>query len=229
MSPRRRRSSRRPARGHATRGTPAPARAPVSAIRPATASCCTAGTRPTRTGHAVIQPQRVDFIAVPTQDRDRAEQFYARDARADEEPALDGELGRVRDRQHDARARRARADRARVRATAVGSIAFRVPDVEEAKAKLEAAGRRVHGEIVGLRRLSRRRVQRHRGQRTAVHHRYAPYRRRDDALMQITRVDYIGVPTQDIAAGEALLRGRARAAAKRQRDTTMGSSTRRRT
>jgi predicted enzyme related to lactoylglutathione lyase len=95
----------------------------------------------------VIDPQRVDFIAVPTQDRDRAESFYAETLGLRKNPLsteswVEFETGNV--------------TLALVKPEQIGldfaplpfgSIAIRVTNVEEAKAKLEAAGVEFKGEI----------------------------------------------------------------------------------
>jgi catechol 2,3-dioxygenase-like lactoylglutathione lyase family enzyme len=94
----------------------------------------------------VIQPQRVDFIAVPTQDRDRAERFYADTLGLEKNPLsteswVEFETGNV--------------TLALVTPEQIGlefaplpfgSIAIRVPDVEAAKAKLIEAGIEFKGE-----------------------------------------------------------------------------------
>ena len=95
----------------------------------------------------MIQPQRVDFIAVPTQDRDRAERFYAETLGLEKNPLsteswVEFETGNV--------------TLALVKPEQIGldfaplpfgSIAIRVPNVEEAKVKLEEAGVEFKGEI----------------------------------------------------------------------------------
>jgi predicted enzyme related to lactoylglutathione lyase len=95
----------------------------------------------------LIEPQRVDFIAVPTQDRDRAEAFYADTLGLQKNPLsteswVEFETGNV--------------TLALVKPEQIGldfaplpfgSIAIRVPNVEEAKVKLEEAGVEFKGEI----------------------------------------------------------------------------------
>ena len=77
------------------------------------------------------------------------------------------------------------------------TIALRVADVAAAKAKLEAAGLEVSGDV-GLRTLQRRRSERSRGQ---PHPSSPPLRavsRRLDAVMQVEHVDFVSFLTQDI-------------------------------
>ena len=95
----------------------------------------------------MIQPQRVDFIAVPTQDRDRAEKFYSETLGLDKNPLstegwVEFETGNV--------------TLALVKPEQIGlefaplpfgSIAIRVPDVEEARTRLQEAGVELRGEI----------------------------------------------------------------------------------
>ena len=95
----------------------------------------------------MIGAQRVDFIAVPTQDRDRAVRFYEETIGLEKNPnsserwvefetenvtlalVVPEEIGRA------------------FQPLPFGAIALRVPDVEAAKAKLEEAGVEVDGEV----------------------------------------------------------------------------------
>jgi predicted enzyme related to lactoylglutathione lyase len=95
----------------------------------------------------VIGAQRVDFIAVPTRDRERAVRFYGETLGLEKNPhsserwvefetgnvtlaiVVPEEIGRP------------------FQPLPFGAIALRVPDVEAAKAKLEEAGVELDGEV----------------------------------------------------------------------------------
>ena len=91
---------------------------------------------------------RIDFVAVPTRDRDRAEEFYG------------GTLGIERNPRSSERwveYETSNVTLAPVDPTGIGldfatlppgTIAFRVPDVEAAKAELEAAGVEFHAGVI---------------------------------------------------------------------------------
>jgi catechol 2,3-dioxygenase-like lactoylglutathione lyase family enzyme len=124
----------------------------------------------------VIQPQRVDFIAVPTQDRDRAERFYAETLGLEKNPLsteswVEFETGNV--------------TLALVAPEQIGldfaplpfgSIAIRVPDVEEAKQKLIDAGVEFRGETWDSGVCNGAAFYDTEGNGLLIHRRYAPYR-----------------------------------------------------
>jgi predicted enzyme related to lactoylglutathione lyase len=123
----------------------------------------------------VIQPQRVDFIAVPTQDRDRAERFYAETLGLEKNPLstdswVEFETGNV--------------TLALVAPEQIGldfaplpfgSIAIRVPDVEEAKQKLVEAGVEFRGETWDSGVCNGAAFFDTEGNGLLIHRRYAPY------------------------------------------------------
>src|SRR5947209_3877941 len=123
-----------------TRTTPASATCRRSPIPTAIASCSTGGTR------QVIDVQRTDFVAVPVQDRDRGAKFYGETLGLTKNPNsteswIEFETGNttlalVSPEHLDAP----------FTPLPIGSVVFRVPDVAEAKAKLEAAGVEFTGE-----------------------------------------------------------------------------------
>jgi predicted enzyme related to lactoylglutathione lyase len=94
----------------------------------------------------MIEVQRTDFVAVPTRDRDRAAQFYGETLGLTRNPNstdswIEFETGNttlaiVSPEHLDAE----------FAPLPIGSIVFRVPDVAEAKEKLEAAGVEFTGE-----------------------------------------------------------------------------------
>ena len=122
-----------------------------------------------------IDAQRVDFIAVPVQDRDRAARFYGETLGFQKNPNstdtwVEFETGNVTLALVDP-------------ATAgqefaplpFGSIVIRVPDVDEAKATLEAAGVELLGETWDSGVCNGAIFKDSEGNGLALHRRYAPY------------------------------------------------------
>jgi len=123
----------------------------------------------------VIQPQRVDFIAVPTQDRDRAETFYAETLGLEKNPLstetwVEFETGNVT-------LALVSPDQIGLEFAPLpfGSIAIRVPNVEEAKAKLEAAGVEFKGETWDSGVCNGAAFYDTEGNGLLIHRRYAPF------------------------------------------------------
>jgi predicted enzyme related to lactoylglutathione lyase len=124
---------------------------------------------------ASIDAQRVDFIAVPTRDRERAATFYGETLglpknRNSTETWIEFEAGNVT-------LALVSPDEAGLEFAPLpfGTIAIRVPDVDAAKARLQEAGVEVVGETwdsgvcngVGFKDPD--------GNGLVLHHRYAPY------------------------------------------------------
>jgi catechol 2,3-dioxygenase-like lactoylglutathione lyase family enzyme len=123
----------------------------------------------------VIDAQRVDFVAVPTQDLDRALAFYGETLGLEKNPNTgptwhEFETGNV--------------TLAIVQPESIGvpfaplpfgAIAIRVPDVESAKAKLEGAGVEFRGEIWDSGVCNGAAFFDPDGNGLLLHHRYAPY------------------------------------------------------
>jgi len=123
----------------------------------------------------LIEPQRVDFIAVPTQDRDRAEKFYAETLGLEKNPLstetwVEFETGNVT-------LALVRPDQIGLEFAPLpfGSIAIRVTNVEEAKAKLETAGVEFKGEIWDSGVCNGAAFYDTEGNGLLLHRRYAPY------------------------------------------------------
>jgi predicted enzyme related to lactoylglutathione lyase len=123
----------------------------------------------------VIQPQRVDFIAVPTQDRDRAEKFYAQTLGLEKNPLstqswVEFETGNVT-------LALVTPERIGLEFAPLpfGSIAIRVPDVEEAKQKLVDAGVEFRGETWDSGVCNGAAFYDTEGNGLLIHRRYAPY------------------------------------------------------
>jgi catechol 2,3-dioxygenase-like lactoylglutathione lyase family enzyme len=130
----------------------------------------------TRQTGATIDAQRVDFIAVPTQDRARAEQFYGETLGLRKNPNstdqwIEFETGNV--------------TLALVVPTEIGlpfeplpfaSVVLRVPDVGEARARLEAAGVGFKGETFDSGVCNGAAFRDPDGNGLMIHHRYARYR-----------------------------------------------------
>jgi predicted enzyme related to lactoylglutathione lyase len=123
-----------------------------------------------------MQAERVDFIAVPTQDRERAVTFYEETLGLTRNPNstdtwVEFELG-------DATLAIVTPEQAGVEFAPLpfGTIAIRVPDVEAAKAELEAAGVEFRGEIWDSGVCNGAVFKDPDGNGLLLHHRYAPYR-----------------------------------------------------
>jgi catechol 2,3-dioxygenase-like lactoylglutathione lyase family enzyme len=122
----------------------------------------------------VIEAQRIDFVAVPTNDVERAARFYTEVLGLERNPNsledwIEFEAGNVTLALVDAEGHgREFAPLPR------GSIALRVPDVEGAKAKLEAAGVAC-GDVWDSGVCNGMSFMDPDGNGLVIHHRYAPY------------------------------------------------------
>jgi len=123
----------------------------------------------------LIDAQRVDFIAVPVEDRDRAARFYEetlglRKNANSTDTWIEFETGNVTLALVD-------PSSAGQPFTPLpfGSIVIRVPDVEAARAKLQEAGVEVFGETWDSGVCNGAVFKDSEGNGLAVHHRYAPY------------------------------------------------------
>ena len=122
-----------------------------------------------------ISAQRVDFIAVPTQERQRSEQFYAETLGLKKNPNstetwVEFETGNV--------------TLALVTPTEIGlpfeplpfaSVVLRVPDVAEARSRLESAGVEFKGETFDSGVCNGAAFKDPDGNGLMIHRRYAPY------------------------------------------------------
>ena len=123
----------------------------------------------------MIDIERTDFVAVPTQDLARAAQFYGETLGLTKNPTstdswMEFETGNttlalVSPEHIDAP----------FAPLPIGSIVFRVPDVADAKAKLEAAGVEFTGESWDSGVCHGAAFKDPDGNGLALHHRYAPY------------------------------------------------------
>jgi catechol 2,3-dioxygenase-like lactoylglutathione lyase family enzyme len=123
-----------------------------------------------------MQAERVDFIAVPTTDRERAVAFYEQTLGLTRNPNstdtwVEFELG-------NATLAIVSPEQAGVDFAPLpfGTIAIRVPDVEAAKAELESAGVEFRGEIWDSGVCNGAVFRDPDGNGLLLHHRYAPYR-----------------------------------------------------
>jgi len=124
----------------------------------------------------VIEAQRVDFIAVPVQDRERAARFYEETLGLRRNPNstdtwVEFETGNVTLALVDPPS----AGRPFV-PLPYGSVVIRVPDVDEAKAKLHDAGVEIVGDTWDSGVCHGATFVDSEGNGLAVHRRYAPYR-----------------------------------------------------
>jgi catechol 2,3-dioxygenase-like lactoylglutathione lyase family enzyme len=123
-----------------------------------------------------MEAQRVDFIAVPTTDRDRAAAFYGETLGLRRNPNstetwIEFELDNVT-------LALVKPEEAGVEFAPLpfGSIAIRVPDVEAAKAELQQKGVEFRGEIWDSGVCNGAVFHDPDGNGLLLHHRYAPYR-----------------------------------------------------
>jgi predicted enzyme related to lactoylglutathione lyase len=123
----------------------------------------------------LIDAERVDFIAVPTRDRERAVQFYGETLGLERNPNssdrwVEFEAGNVT---------LAIVPYEQLRrsefAPNAGPIALRVPNVDEARRKLEAAGVDVMTETIDSGVCHIAGFSDPDGNSLMLHHRYAPY------------------------------------------------------
>jgi predicted enzyme related to lactoylglutathione lyase len=134
------------------------------------------GSYGTKAGDDMIGAQRVDFIAVPTRDRERAAQFYGETLGLERNPNstdtwVEYETGNV--------------TLALVDPESAGqpftplpfaSIVLRVPDVDDAKRRLEEAGIEFVGGTFDSGVCNGAAFNDPDGNGLMLHHRYAPYR-----------------------------------------------------
>ena len=123
----------------------------------------------------MIGAQRVDFVAVPTRDRDRAERFYAETLGLQKNPLstetwVEFETGNVT----LALVEPEKFDM-EFAPLPFGAIAIRVPDVEAARKALEDAGVEVKGETWDSGVCNGAAFTDPDGNGLLIHHRYAPY------------------------------------------------------
>lgn len=123
----------------------------------------------------MIGAQRVDFVAIPTQDRDRAERFYVETLGLAKNPNstdtwVEFETGNVTLALVEPEKFGMEFD-----PLPFGAIAIRVPDVAEARKTLEAAGVEVKGETWDSGVCHGAAFSDPDGNGLLIHHRYAPY------------------------------------------------------
>jgi predicted enzyme related to lactoylglutathione lyase len=123
----------------------------------------------------VIDVQRTDFVAVPTRDRERAAAFYGETLGLTKNPNstdtwIEFETGNT-----TLALVSPESIGAPFAPLPVGSIVLRVPDVAEAKAKLEAAGVEFSGEPWDSGVCHGAVFNDPDGNGLALHHRYEPY------------------------------------------------------
>jgi predicted enzyme related to lactoylglutathione lyase len=124
----------------------------------------------------VIEARRVDFIAVPTQDRARAEKFYGETLGLDRNPNstdswVEFETGNVTLALVDPE-----TAGQPFQPLPFAAIVLRVDDVDDAKAKLQGAGIEFLGETFDSGVCNGAAFRDPDGNGLMLHHRYAPYR-----------------------------------------------------
>jgi extradiol dioxygenase family protein len=137
-----------------------------------------------------IEPQRVDFIAVPVSDLAQADQFYGET------------LGLARNPNSGERWVEYETGNLTLALSMFGGgIAIGVEDVEEARAKLEGAGVEFPDDTfdsgvcngAGFTDLA--------GNQLLLHHRYAPLEPWEPPPTDVQRTDFIGIPVTDRGEG----------------------------
>jgi catechol 2,3-dioxygenase-like lactoylglutathione lyase family enzyme len=124
----------------------------------------------------LIQARRVDFIAVPTKDRDRAEKFYSETLGLERNPNstdtwVEFETGNVTLALVDPE-----TAGQPFQPLPFAAIVLRVDDVDEAKATLQAEGIEFLGETFDSGVCNGAAFKDPDGNGLMLHHRYAPYR-----------------------------------------------------
>jgi predicted enzyme related to lactoylglutathione lyase len=123
----------------------------------------------------VIGAGRIDFIAVPTQDRDRAESFYAETLGLRKNPnSTETWVEFETDNVTLALVEPEKFDMP-FEPLPFGALAIRVPDVAEARSKLEEVGIEFTGEIWDSGVCNGAAFRDTEGNGLLLHHRYAPY------------------------------------------------------
>ncbi len=123
----------------------------------------------------MIEVQRTDFVAVPTRDRERAATFYGETLGLTKNPNsteswIEFETGNT-----TLALVSPEMLGAEFSPLPIGSVVFRVPDVADAKAKLEAAGVEFVGESWDSGVCHGAAFKDPDGNGLALHHRYEPY------------------------------------------------------
>lgn len=123
----------------------------------------------------MIGAQRVDFVAVPTRDRERAERFYGQTLGLERNPNstdtwVEFETGNLTLALVEPEKWGMEFD-----PLPFGAIAIRVPDVAEARKVLEEAGVEVKGEALDSGVCHGAAFTDPDGNGLLIHHRYAPY------------------------------------------------------
>ena len=123
----------------------------------------------------MIEVQRTDFVAVPTRDRERAATFYGETLGLTKNPNSTDSWIEFETGNTTLALVSPEMLGAEFAPLPIGSVVFRVPDVAEAKAKLEAAGVEFLGESWDSGVCHGAAFKDPDGNGLALHHRYEPY------------------------------------------------------
>jgi catechol 2,3-dioxygenase-like lactoylglutathione lyase family enzyme len=140
----------------------------------------------------LIGAKSVDFVALPVDDLQRADEFYgstlglARNPNTSGERWVEYETGNL----------------TLALSTFGGGVAIGVDDVGEARRKLEEAGVAFHGETFDSGVCKGAGFTDPDGNSLLLHHRYAPLERWDPPATQVDRTDFVGLLTQDVERAE---------------------------
>ena len=152
-----------------------------------------------------MQVERVDFVAVPVADLERADAFYGETLGLARNPNSSGERWVEYETPNVTFAL----------STFGGTIAFRVPDVEKARAVLEEAGVQFAGEVFDSGVCHGAPFIDPDGNSLLLHHRYAPLEPWVTPPTEVQRTDFAMIVTQDIGAYASTARLSASPAAER--------------
>ena len=123
----------------------------------------------------MIQAQRVDFVAIPVQDRDRAVQFYGETLGLQRNPLAHPDFPEFEVGNLTLAIVVPEQMGMPFSPTPPGQIAIRVPDVEEARARLEEAGVEFGGDTFDSSVCHMAFFKDPDGNSLMLHHRHAPY------------------------------------------------------
>jgi catechol 2,3-dioxygenase-like lactoylglutathione lyase family enzyme len=140
----------------------------------------------------VIEVERTDFVALPVSDLARASQFYGETIGLDRNPNSSGERWVEFET----------ANLTIALSTFGAALALGVPDVDEARRRLEAEGVEFAHDTFDSGVCNGAGFKDPDGNSLLLHHRYAPLERYEPAAGDVERTDFVGVLTQDPARAE---------------------------
>jgi catechol 2,3-dioxygenase-like lactoylglutathione lyase family enzyme len=122
-----------------------------------------------------IDAQRVDFVSIPVRDKDRAAKFYGETLGLELNPLTGGSWPEFETSNVTLAVVAPEELGLEFEPLPFGAVAIRVPDVGEARAKLEAAGIEFERDIFDSGVCHMAFFRDSEGNGLVIHHRYAPY------------------------------------------------------